>query len=88
MGLLLTTSKLKKDGIWSFGLPAGDTCPNAGACKAGCYALAGRYKMGPVMKKRQDNLHATKRGFIFLSRIQDELNRIKPKIYMENIGRS
>jgi len=79
MGLLSTTSKLKKDGIWSFGLPAGKTCPNAGACKAGCYAQAGRYKMGPVMKKREANYKASDSRF-FMNKMARELLDIQPSI--------
>jgi hypothetical protein len=53
-------TKLKKslkDGktIYSFGLPAVATCPNAGACKKGCYARNGTYLYKEPREKRERN---------------------------------
>lgn len=55
-------TKLKKDGIVSFNIPAFrlndgfKTCPNAGACALVCYALQGRYIMASVAKPRDHNI--------------------------------
>lgn len=54
-------SKLKKDGILGFGLPAGTTCPGAGACKGFCYAQKGNFKRFPNVAKSLDrNYELTK----------------------------
>jgi len=56
-------SKLKKDGIISFNIPAGEskdgfkTCPMAGACKAVCYATQGAYRFKSAISLREYNLH-------------------------------
>ena len=42
--LLKQNSKMKKDGIWSFGITPIQTCPMAGECKKLCYATKGLYK--------------------------------------------
>lgn len=55
-------SKLEKEGIVSFNLPAfrsegGFTvCPNASTCAVVCYARQGRYSTGPVKRVREHNL--------------------------------
>ena len=43
-----TAGNTKKDGIVTYGLPAGVTCPNAGACKAFCYASTGNFRFPSV----------------------------------------
>jgi len=72
--LLSTNSKLKKDGIHSFGLPAIKTCPFAGACKAYCYATHGCYRYPVVKHARERNLKAT-REVGFSNRICAEISR-------------
>lgn len=47
--MLTTNSKLRKDKIVAFNLPAIKTCPGAGECKRYCYARKGRYVF-PVVK--------------------------------------
>ncbi|KKL98627.1 hypothetical protein LCGC14_1822530 [marine sediment metagenome] len=53
MKLLTQNSKLKKDNIWSFGLPAVKTCPQAGECANYCYARKGRYVFGTVKSHKE-----------------------------------
>lgn len=54
-------SKLRKDKIIAFNLPADEdengipTCPNAGICKSFCYAKQGRYNFPNVAQPRQHN---------------------------------
>ena len=55
-------TKLKKEGIVSFNIPAlvsetgFKTCPNAGICGSLCYARQGRYTMSSVQAPRERNL--------------------------------
>jgi hypothetical protein len=55
-----SNSKLYKDGILTFGLPAGKTCPGAGACKAICYAQKGCYRFKNVKAVQEARLEVTK----------------------------
>lgn len=50
-----TNSKLKKDNIYSFNLPAIKTCPQAKDCVKFCYACQGCYVFPCVKTKRLDN---------------------------------
>jgi hypothetical protein len=60
--LSFTNSKLKVDDIFTWGIPAGEpktgiiTCPNAGSCAKGCYAMQGFYVMPNVAKKQEERL--------------------------------
>ena len=65
-------SKLKKDGIKSFGIQAKKTCPFAGACKSFCYASKGRYIFGSVANAHKNRLAATKKEN-FAEKISEEL---------------
>lgn len=66
MKLLTQNSDLKKSGIYGWTLPAHwvtlsdgskfNTCPNAGACAAFCYAKNGTYKFKNVLKAHTDKL--------------------------------
>jgi hypothetical protein len=66
MNLLTQNSDLKKSGIYGWTLPAHwvtlsdgskfNTCPNAGACAAFCYAKNGTYKFKNVLKAHTDKL--------------------------------
>jgi len=53
---------MKRSGVrvFNFTLPALETCPNAGACAKGCYAMQGAYRWSNVYKKHKANLLATK----------------------------
>jgi hypothetical protein len=78
-----SNSKLAKDKIFTFGIPAGKytvterfvqllgnqaheykpgdvivTCPNAGACSVGCYAMQGFYVMPSVKRAQEERLAA------------------------------
>lgn len=53
MKMLTQNSKLRKDNIWSFGLPAVKTCPQAGICKNYCYARKGRYVFDTVKSHKE-----------------------------------
>ena len=67
--ILSSNSKLKKDGIWNFSLPALsanvivnnklttiNTCQGAGSCKQFCYACSGCYCFDNTMIKHHRNL--------------------------------
>ncbi len=60
MKLLTQNDKLKKDNIWSFGLPAVKTCPQAGECTNYCYARKGRYVFGTVKSHKERCLDHSK----------------------------
>ena len=55
-------TKLKKEGIVSFGIPAFvsadgfKTCPSAGICAEYCYARQGRYTFAQIQAPRERNL--------------------------------
>lgn len=59
---LSTNSKLKKSGIFSWGIPAYKsesgmlTCPAAQSCIKGCYARNGSYRLSVVKKAKERNL--------------------------------
>ena len=57
---LLSEFRGEKYKIFSFSLPAPDTCPYAGACSAICYAQQGHYRHKPAMRVRQHNLDLVK----------------------------
>lgn len=63
--LLSSNSKLKKDGIFNFDIPAYKsstgliTCPHARDCIANCYARQGTYVFSNVRAKHEKNLSAT-----------------------------
>jgi len=67
MQLLTQNSKIKKSKkrTFNFGIPAYQsttglkTCPNAGACAKGCYALAGAYRFSNVAKTFEARLAVT-----------------------------
>ena len=67
MQLLTRNSKIKKSKkrTFNFGIPAFKsasgmfTCPNAGACAKGCYALAGAYRFSNVAKTFEARLVVT-----------------------------
>ena len=64
---LVRNSKIKKSAkrTFNFGIPAYlsstglKTCPNAGACAKGCYALAGAYRFSNVAQAFERRLKAT-----------------------------
>lgn len=78
--LSLNNSKLKKDGIAAFGLPAGHTCPGAGTCKRFCYACKGMYRFPCVEQSRFSNLMATFNLKAFVADMIAEVDKIKHKI--------
>ena len=67
--MLTKNSKIKNSSnennvVFNFTLPAFrsgniQTCPNAGACAAGCYAQMGMYVWDKVKKAHKRNLDAT-----------------------------
>jgi hypothetical protein len=71
MSLLKQNSKMVKSGkndkvVFNFGIPAFiskqtgiKTCPNAGACAAGCYARSGTYNFSNVANAYENKLKAT-----------------------------
>lgn len=79
------TSKLKKEGIVSFSIPAYKskklnfiTCPNSGYCKSLCYALQGRYLFKNVINAREYNLKVSLQANFVNLAIKD-LKRLKAK---------
>lgn len=73
-------SKLKKDGIASFSLPAGKSCPMAGECLKGCYAMQGFFLMPSVKKAYSKNFELAKKPEKFWSAMSAEIRKVKPKI--------
>lgn len=77
--LSFANTKLKRDGIASFSLPAGKTCPGAGECAKGCYAMAGFFLMPSVRKAYQANWDATKLPD-FADKMSAEIQKTRAKI--------
>jgi hypothetical protein len=77
--LLTTNSKLERDNILSWNLPAGKTCPNADKCLKGCYAMAGLYLKANVRKRHLKNFELSKSPF-FVDLMKREIEKKKPKI--------
>jgi hypothetical protein len=87
MHIKLSNEKLMKSSgdaymIGHFSLPAIKTCPQAGACKTGCYATQGRYRFSNVQQSYEANLALTK-ALEFVDTIKLELevlsNRAKKR---------
>lgn len=82
---LSTNTKLKRDGIFSFGIPAYKsatgliTCPGALSCIKGCYARNGLYLMPSVKKSQEARLALTKDTELFIAVIDTELRKRKVK---------
>jgi hypothetical protein len=81
-------SKLKKAKdkgylIQSFNLPAGESCPGAGECKAFCYAKSGFYRMTTVVNRYKENMTATKDLALFVAQmgldLQTMINRAQKR---------
>lgn len=82
--LSFSNRKLKQDNIFTFGIPAGEsktgvvTCPNVGACAAGCYAKQGFYVMPNVAGKQEARLRlALSPDFVDV--IDEEIKRRRVK---------
>lgn len=78
--LSFANTKLKRDGIASFSIPAGSTCPNKGACVKGCYAMQGFFLMPSVKEALRRNYEATKNYPKFIKAMDAEIKKKKPKI--------
>lgn len=82
--LSFSNSKLKQDSIFTWGIPAGEsktgiiTCPNAGACKRGCYAMQGFYVMPSVAVAQEARLSLALSP-VFVDTIDAEIKRRKVK---------
>lgn len=75
-------AKLKRDAIANFSLPAGLTCPGAGACNRGfCYAQIGNYVRTNVIRRQVENFLASKRHY-FVDIMLDRIFRIKGLEYV------
>jgi hypothetical protein len=76
---LVRNSKIKKSAkrTFNFGIPAYQsntglkTCPNAGACAKGCYALAGAYRFSNVAQAFERRLTATQSDNFIISMLAD-----------------
>ncbi len=81
--LSANNSKLKRAGIYAWGIPAYQasngfrTCPGASACIAGCYAKQGFFVMPVVRQAQEDRLALSKKGWTFIDTIDDEIKRRK-----------
>lgn len=65
-------------GVWTFGLPAGSTCPGKSkSCSKVCYAAKGFYRMPTVNKGLRSSLRASKRPN-FTRTMHKELREISP----------
>lgn len=60
--------------VKQFSLPAGITCPGAGACRAGCYAATGRY-LFPAVTRALAVALAASRLPDFTDRMSDAVTR-------------
>lgn len=87
MKLLTQNAKMKRSGggkfaLYNFGIPAfrsasGEaTCPNAGACAAGCYARQGAYNWPTVKAAYEARYQATKNAASFYLAMVDEIKRV------------
>lgn len=80
-----SNTKLKRDGIFHFSIPAFQsadgfkTCPGAKDCIKGCYAVQGFHGMSWVKNAKERRLEAT-RQHDFVYRIYEEIKRRKVKI--------
>lgn len=74
----LGNSKLKKDNIASYALPAIKTCPSAGVCKQYCYGKSGNYCYPKVKQCHENNLQAI-RNRTFSSLAWSSAFRLKSK---------
>lgn len=70
-------SKLSKDNIYSFSLPAGFSCPQAGACAKFCYAKKGRYVFPNVANKYKRNFEIAKNEKLFYAQMCEDINRAR-----------
>ena len=77
--LSMGNSKLAKDGIACFSLPAVKTCPFAAECKKICYACKGMYRFPSVKAKRERNYKLTQ-SKRFLAVMDAEVKACKAKI--------
>lgn len=81
--LTMGNSDLRRDGIWTWSLPAWVTklddgrvinvCPSAGECAKPCYARKGTYRFRNVKQKHQSNL----------ARVLDDLGGWEEEMKME-----
>jgi hypothetical protein len=82
-------AKLKKDGIVTFNLPAGKTCPKAGICRSFCYACKGNYQYPSVAMNAEGNLVASRhRNFVamMILECQDLLDRGLSRVRFHSSG--
>ena len=70
--LLTTNSKLKKENIYNFNLPAGKTCLFAGECRKFCYAMKGNFRFKNVIASHEYNLKIAKSDN-FVNHINDNI---------------
>lgn len=70
-------SKLKKDGIVSFNLPAGHACPGKGDCFGLCYAMVGPQSWPDAISARAENWASADRPD-FADRMTEELKAFPP----------
>jgi Gene product 88 len=84
--LFSTNSKLKHDGIYSFGIPALKsvtglvTCPAAGNCAKGCYARQGMYAFPSVKRAQEIRLAISQDRELFIAMADTEIRKRKIKM--------
>jgi hypothetical protein len=73
--LVRGNTKLGPKLIWSFSIPAIETCPGSTeVCRSLCYATQGHYRFDNVQSKYTRNFHASRRDD-FVDEIVDEIGR-------------
>lgn len=84
--LFSTNAKLKRDGIFSWGIPAYRsetglvTCPAASKCIKGCYARNGFYVMPSVKLAQETRLALSLDTELFIAMADNELRKRKIKV--------
>lgn len=94
MQLLTQNSKIKKSKkrTFNFGIPAYQstmglkTCPNAGACAKGCYALAGAYRFSNVARTFEARLALTQSNAFIDAMLKEIDNKRAERIRIHDSG--
>ncbi len=79
MLLSYSNTKLKRDGIAAWTIPAGKTCPQAGQCLKKYYAIQGFFMIPNIHKAHMSNYQASKR-LDFVGLMNADIIKQKPKI--------
>jgi hypothetical protein len=75
--MIKQNSKMKKDGIWSFGITPAMSCPMAGECSKFCYACKGNYTRFPSVFKGLDKALEFTQSRFFVKDMVELIRRTK-----------